>query len=240
MLIAADKVINKEPETIVYMGHIPRFANQNLGWIEYEKSELDSVDGFGVHQLSSFKYRPSLELCRKYVKDGQHAWNLGYFMVKPKFIWKLFQDYAPDLFRSLEKIQRAHGTLSYGSVLEEIYPTLPKISFDSAILEKMPAHQGRVLMADIGWSDVGAWEALKESLEKSPDDVVTRGNVKVENCKDGLIFDYQGKKLVVAIDVDDILIVNTKDVLLVTKKSSASKTKKLVEGFAGGEYEELT
>ena len=240
MLMAADKIIDKDPETIVYMGHVPRFANQNLGWIEYEKNELKKVDGFGVHQLSSFKYRPTLELCQDYVKDGQHAWNLGYFMVKPRFIWKLFKDYAPELYTSLEKIQAAYGTLSYGRVLEEVYPTLPKISFDSAILEQMPAQQGRVLMADIGWSDVGAWEALKESLEESPSHVVTKGNVILDGCKDGLVFDYQGKKLIVAIDMDDVLIVNTQDVLLVTKKSSASKTKKLVESFVGGKYEELT
>lgn len=240
LLKAADEVIEKEPETIVYMGHLPRFPNQNLGWIEYEKNVTSQTSDFNVHQLSSFKYRPPLELCEQYVTDGKHAWNLGYFMVKPKFLWKLFADYAPELYRELEKIQSAYGTLSYGRVLEQTYPNLEKISFDHAILEKMPVEQGRVIVADIGWSDVGAWEALKESLEGDKKDVVTKGNVITEGCVDGLVMDYEGKKLVVAVDLEDILIVNTNDVLLVTKKSSASKTKKLVEGFEGTKYDELT
>jgi mannose-1-phosphate guanylyltransferase len=87
---------------------------------------------------------------------------------------------------------------------------------------------------------VGAWEALKEALQKSQDDNVTKGEVILEGSKDSLVFDYQGKKLVVGIDLHDMLVVNTEDVLLVAPKTSASKVKKLVESFAGGKYDELT
>jgi mannose-1-phosphate guanylyltransferase len=240
MLTAANEVIEQNPEKIMFLGHRPRFANQNLGWIEFDQSSLGKAGQFDYHSLVSFRYRPEKSLVEEYAQDGKHAWNLGYFVTKPRFLWKQFQTHSPELFRGLKTIQDAYGTLSYGEVLSKIYPTLPKVSFDHAVLEKIPVANCAVMVADIGWSDVGAWEALKEALQKSQDDNVTKGEVILEGSKDSLVFDYQGKKLVVGIDLHDMLVVNTEDVLLVAPKTSASKVKKLVESFAGGKYDELT
>lgn len=240
MLTAANEVIEKNPNTIMYLGHHPRFANQNLGWIEYDRASLGKVEEFDYHSLVSFRYRPEKSLVEEYTKDGKHAWNLGYFVTKPRFLWEQFRLYAPDLFEKLHAIQEAYGTLSYGQVLSEIYPTLPKISFDHAVLEKIPVAQSMVMVADIGWSDVGAWEALKEALQKNQSDNVTKGEVLLEGCEDSLVFDYQGKKLILGLDLNDMLVVNTEDVLLVAPKKSAAKVKKLVESFVGGKYDELT
>ncbi len=240
LLSAASDVIEKNQESIMFLAHHPRFPNQNLGWIEYTPEPKGSERGFDYHELTSFKYRPDKELVEKYVSDGFHAWNLGYFVAKPAFLWSLFQKYSPELAAGLTEIQNAYGTLAYGSVLAKVYPTLEKVSFDNAVLEKMPANQGIVMVADIGWSDLGAWEALKEALQKNQKDNVSKGEVILEGCSDSLVFDYQGKQLIVGVDLDDMLVVNTGDVLLVGKKSSVSKVKKLVESFAGGKYDELT
>lgn len=240
MLTAADNIIDHNPEKLVFLGHRPRFPNQNIGWIEYDRKSLGTVEGFEYFNLVSFRYRPEKELVEKYALDGRHAWNLGYFVTKPRFLWEQFKIHSAGLYEGLSQIQNAYGTLAYGSVLAEIYPTLPKISFDHAVLEKISVSKSLVLVEDIGWSDVGAWEALKEALQRNQEDNVTKGKVLLETSKDSLVFDYQGKKLVVGIDLHDMLVVNTEDVLLVAPKTSASKVKKLVESFAGGEYEELT
>jgi len=240
MLLAADDAIQQQNDGIIFLAHTPRFANQNLGWIEYDLRASAHVRGYDLHDLKSFKYRPDMELVEKYTKDGEHAWNLGYFVTKPRFLWDQFAKYAPKLHEDLTKIQNAYGTLRYGSTLAEVYPKLEKISFDNAVIEKIPASQGKIIVSDIGWSDVGAWEALKESLEDSKLHSVTKGEVHMIGGKDNLIMDYQGKKVIVAIDLEDMLVVNTDDVLLISKKSSASKIKKVVEGFVGTKYEELT
>ena len=240
LLSSASSVIEKNPESIMFLAHHPRFPNQNLGWIEYDKTPKGKENEFDYHALTSFKYRPDKELVEKYTNDGFHAWNLGYFVTKPAFLWKQFQKYSPDLAAGLEEIQKSYGTLSYGTVLSRVYPKLEKISFDNAVLEKMPANHGIVMVADIGWSDLGAWEALKEALQKNQEDNVTKGEVVLEGCKDSLVFDYQGKKLIVGVDLDDMLVVNTGDVLLVVRKSSVSKVKKMVENMSGGKYDELT
>ncbi|MEI7652695.1 MAG: sugar phosphate nucleotidyltransferase [bacterium] len=240
MLDAADAVVQKDKNSIVFLAHTPRFANQNLGWIEYDLKPCEEHAGYNAHPLKSFKYRPDTDLVEKYTKDGEHAWNLGYFVTTPRFLWTQFQLHSPALSKDLEKIQAAYGTLSFGKVLNEVYPTLEKVSFDNAVIEKMEPRLGKVIVSDIGWSDVGAWEALKEALEKNKDDVVVKGEVVEVGCKDSLIMDYQGKKLVVGIDLEDMIVVNTDDVLIVSKKSSASKIKKLVESWKNTKYDELT
>src|SRR6185312_15869642 len=157
------KIIKDEPERIVFVGQKPRFANQNLGYIEYGE-ELVKVDNFPIHAFKGFQYRPPLKQAEEWLQDGKHSWNLGYFVTTPKFLWKLFEEFSPELFKQLKKIQDAFGTKDYESVLNEVYPKLEKISFDNAILEKMDPRSALVISADIGWSDIGAWEALKEAL----------------------------------------------------------------------------
>ncbi|PJE63846.1 hypothetical protein COU89_01005, partial [Candidatus Roizmanbacteria bacterium CG10_big_fil_rev_8_21_14_0_10_45_7] len=97
-----------------------------------------------------------------------------------------------------------------------------------------------IIVEDLGWSDVGAWDALKEAIEESPQANVTRGNTIVKDSQDTLVYNYDDGKLVVGIDLDGMIVVNTGDVLLVTKKTSIAKVKKLVESFEGTEHEKLT
>jgi len=104
----------------------------------------------------------------------------------------------------------------------------------------MDFSNGLVVSADLGWSDVGAWEALKEALEKTKESNVTRGNVIVKDTEDTLIYNYETEKLIVGIDLDDFLIVNTKDVILVSRKTSVPKIKAFVESLKGTKYEDLT
>lgn len=237
-LRVAEKISVEQPESIVFVGQKPRFANQNLGYIEFG-DEIDRVSDTPVYSFTGFKYRPELSVAREYISDGHHSWNLGYFVTTPKFLWSLFEKYSPALYDPLKKIHDAYETPEYVNVLGEIYPTIDKISFDNAILEVMDTSYGRVLSVDIGWSDIGAWEALKEAMSDSEEQNVTKGNVLVEDSRDSLVYNY-GDKLVVGIDLSSYLVINTDDVLLVCPKDSVPKIKKLVENLAGTEHEHLT
>jgi mannose-1-phosphate guanylyltransferase len=235
---AAEKVINNDPAKIIFVGQKPRFASQNLGYIEYgEKTQ--EISGVEFHAFTGFKYRPHLSTAERYLRDGKHAWNLGYFVTTPAFLWKLFQELSPKLFESLEKINEAVDTPEYEKVLDAVYPSIEKISFDNAILEKLDKKLGSVISVDIGWSDIGAWEALKEALSETDEENVTKGNVMVEDSRDSLVFNY-GKQLTVGIDLSEMLVINTEDVVLVCPKSSVPKIKKLVESLAGTPLEHLT
>ncbi len=125
-----------------------------------------------------------------------------------------------------------------GNFYKEPGKSFEKISFDNAILEKLDPINGLVLSVDIGWSDVGAWEALKEALASSPEENVTKGNVELVDSKDTLAFNYNDQ-LVVGIDLEGMLVINTGDVLLVCPKTSVPKIKKYVESLAGAPNEKL-
>jgi len=239
ILQSADKLIQKDSDKIVFIGQKPRFASENLGWIE-SGALVKKEEKIDFRSFLGFKYRPEKKRAERYFKDGHHCWNLGYFVSTPQFVNKLFEQWTPTIYELSQKIMENKGKKNFDTISASFYAKMPKINFDNAILEKLDKKSAYVVIEDIGWSDVGAWEALKEALEKQRDDNITKGKVLLEDSFDNLVYNYDDKKMIVGIDLEDILIVNTDDVLLVAKKTSVGKIKKLVENFQGTENEKLT
>jgi len=237
ILQTAGEIVAENPNKIVFVAQKPRFASQNLGWIHHgEKTfEKNTIPFFA---FKAFKYRPDIATATKYFEEGQHAWNLGYFVTTPQFLWKQFERFAPELYTGLTKIVEKWQTSDFDRVLDEIYPTLQEINFDNAILENLDPGDACVASENIEWSDIGAWEALKEALAENVEENVTKGDVQLENSRDSLVYNF-GKQLVVGIDLNDYLVVNTNDVILVAPKSSVSKVKKFVEQLEGTDKEHL-
>jgi mannose-1-phosphate guanylyltransferase len=234
----AKDLVTKNINSVIFIGQRARFANQNLGWIEFGE-EVGDVRGTKIFKFKKLVYRPSINDAEKFLESQTHAWNPGYFVTTPQFILNQYKQFAPEIWDGIMKIQSAWGEKDYEEVLQKIYPKFEKISFDNAILEKMDKAHVFVIAADLGWSDVGAWEALKEALQVSENENVTRGKVLVEESSDNLIFNY-GDQLVVGIDLEKMIVINTDDVLLICNKNSVPKIKKLVESLSGTEHEGLT
>jgi mannose-1-phosphate guanylyltransferase len=238
ILAAAGKEIKKDPNRIIFVSQKPRFASENLGWIEYGK-KVKTVDGIEMNAFVDFQYRPDALTAKKYLESGHHAWNLGYFVTTPRYLWDQYKRFAPNVAGGLSQIADSYRTGKYEETLDRIYPTLEKISFDNLILEKLDPSQAFVISDNIEWSDVGAWEALKEALEDSEDKNVTQGMTMLKDTKDSLVYNYT-KQLVVTIDLEELLVINTDDVVLVCRKTSVPKIKKVVEGMAGTDFDHLT
>ncbi len=238
ILKSAGQLIREKSDRIIFVSQKPRFASENLGWIEYGDSVAEK-DGLAFHAFIDFQYRPDVATAKRYFASGRHAWNLGYFVTSPRFLWKLYQEHAPNVYQGLSRICDAWQTGAFDEVLGQIYPTLEKISFDNAILEKLNPADALVVSENIEWSDIGAWEALKEALQEADDKNVTQGKVLLRETTDSLVYNYTNQ-LVVTIDVAEMLVVNTDDVVLICKKSSVPKVKKLVESLAGTENDHLT
>jgi mannose-1-phosphate guanylyltransferase len=185
-------------------------------------------------------YRPLLQDAERFFEDKKYVWNLGYFVTTPKFLLSLFKEYTPNMYEQLIKISESSGPEGIQDSLEKIYPTLEKMSFDDAILQKISSDSNvSVISDDLGWNDIGTWEALKEALAGNKEDSATNGKVMLEDTKDSLVFNYTDK-LCVAIDLDGIIIINTDDVLLICQKKSVPKIKKIVESLKGSPHEHLT
>ncbi|MCL4382532.1 MAG: sugar phosphate nucleotidyltransferase [Patescibacteria group bacterium] len=238
ILKTAEKRIIKNPQKIIFIGQKPRFASQNLGWIEHGV-RIDKEDDVEIYKFKSFRYRPELDLAEKYFRSGRHSWNLGYFVTTPRFLWNQYKNSVPKMFHDLSLIQTAWGTAEFKTILNKIYPQIEKISFDNAILEKLDPKTALVISENLEWSDVGAWEALKEALQTSTEQNVTSGKVLLKDCRDCLVYNYTNQ-LVTTIDLDGHLVINTNDVVLVCHKNSVPKIKKLVEEISGTENSHLT
>lgn len=238
ILRSAEKYIKEHPNQIVLIAHKPRYPSVNLGYIHFsaKKQSIDLVD---FYDFQGFKYRPDENTAKTFFESGQYGWNLGYFVTTPDFINQAYKRYAPNIYTQIEDIVSRLGKSDYDLYLKKKYGLIESISFDNAILENLDKKQALVSVEDIGWSDVGAWEALKEALEGYPYENVIRGKVYLEHVRDSLIYNYENKKLIVGIDLDEHIVVNTTDVILIAKKTSVPKIKKLVESFEGTENEKL-
>lgn len=223
----AGQVIKKDTNKIIFIGQKPRFASDNLGWIEFGKTVM-AADGIDLHEFCGFKYRPKKEIAEEYFSSNHYSWNLGYFVSTPQFILDAFRRFTPEIAQHIDTIISCPEN-EYSATLKKEYAAMPVVNFDNAVLERLDPACALVINEDIGWSDVGAWEALKDALQKDLPENIVQGSVLLEDSSDNLVYNYEDKKLVVGIDLNELIVINTPDVVLITKKSSSSKVKNLVE-----------
>ncbi len=230
--------VAKEKDVFLLIGQKPRFASQNLGWIESGKT-ITSMNGLEVHEFKSWHYRPKLKIAQQYFESQHYSWNPGYFIVTPNFVFKQFKKHMPNMYEGLRKLQSSYGTSRHEKIINEYYPNFEKISFDNAIMEKIDPHEAVVVSADLGWSDVGAWEALKEVLQKKEGENIVKGNVILRNTNDSLVYSYTDQ-MVTAIDLEGIVLVVTEDVILVCPQDSIPEVKKQLKEFEGTDFEKFS
>mgnify|MGYP005853448271 FL=1 len=238
ILNASSQIVKKDPKKIIFIGNKPRYPSVNLGYIHFGK-EIKKIKDLKFFEFLGFKYKPDEETAKKFFISHNYAWNLGYFVTTPAFLYNLYKQLTPNIYQNTEKILSYYGKKDFFSYLKKHYGKVESINFDNAILENLDKKYAMVIVEDLGWSDIGAWESLKEALEGHPYENVIRGKVFLEHVRDSLIYNYEDKKLIVGIDLDEMIVVNTNDVLLITKKTSVPKIKKLVENFEGTENENL-
>ncbi len=239
ILKLAGNYIKQNPYKIVLIANKPRYPSINLGYIHLGENK-QKINGINFYQFKGFKYKPDEETAKKFFQSGRYAWNLGYFVTTAEFIYQAFNRFAPNIYQNTEKILLQYGRRNYQKTLKENYRKVESINFDSVILENLDKKDALVIVGDVGWSDIGAWEALKEALETRPYENVIQGKVYLKDVHDSLVYNYEDKKIIVGIDLDKNIVVNTTDVILIAKKDSVSKIKKLVESFQGTEHERLT
>lgn len=237
ILRLAEEAIKNKKADFVFLGQKPRFANQNMGWIEVGVG-MQEENGIFVYPMKRVVYRPKLKEAISFFESGHFVWNLGYFVTTPRYLCSLYEKFSPSMHKTISEIVKSYETKDFDAILETLYPRIEKISFDDAVLVKMKPDNILVISADLGWSDIGAWESLKEALSETTDENVTKGKVLLEASRDSLVFNYTDQ-LVVGIDLEQMLVIQTGDVVLVCPKKAVPKIKKLVENLAGTPNEHL-
>ena len=199
---------------IVTFGIKPDYPETGYGYIEGAKK----IKG-GAHAIKRFVEKPDEKTARKYVKAGNFFWNSGMFAFKASVLIKEFKAHEPNMLKSLQKMT------SKGDIALEAYQKLPDKSIDYAIMEK--TKKGVVLPVDFGWSDIGSWKSLYDFLPKEEDDNVTEGDVILQNTRGCFI--RGDNRLVVANDLENIVIVETPDTVFVSGLETSKNVKTIVQ-----------
>jgi mannose-1-phosphate guanylyltransferase len=203
---------------LVIIAQQPGFANDNLGWIHVGEP-LGTANGEEYFGFGEWAYRPSRERCQEMFQSRQWVWNTGHFVTSVEFMTGQFRSRAPALAKQIEEIVSFRGTPQERAKLDELYPLLESNNFDDVILKQIPRDKAFLLRGELGWVDPGNLNALKEVLQASPEQTVTRGNVVQLNTKDSFIYNGTDRPIAV-MGVSNVIVVEMPDVTLVIDKAS--------------------
>jgi mannose-1-phosphate guanylyltransferase len=219
----ACRAAEEDPEALVTFGIRPTWPHTGLGYVHCGESMAE-----GVRRVLGFKEKPDHRTARYYVESGEYFWNSGMFVWRAETIRNALQRFLPDSARRLAPVgAAAKAGEDVGGLLAKIYPELPKISIDFAVMEKA----SHVLMVELtcGWLDVGSWPALADVLEPDADgNTIVANRTAILDGSRNVIFSEDGH-LVAVVGMDDCIIVHTADVTLVCKKSDSQRLKELVD-----------
>ncbi len=213
-------------------GIVPRHPETGFGYIR-RGSALE--DPTGVHRVAEFVEKPELARAREYVASGSHAWNSGMFVFPVRRLLEEVERLAPDVLEACRKaVAQASRDLNFTRLDEASFAAAPSISIDHAIMER--TRDAAVVTADIGWNDIGSWSALWEIGARDDSGNVTQGDVVLEDVEHSYV--RAERRLVSAVGVRDLVIVETADAVLVAPRDRAQDVRRIVDRLDQGERRE--
>lgn len=197
------------------IGISPSRPETGYGYIEKTKWEVANLPD--VYQVNSFCEKPDLDTANTYLGTGHHMWNAGIYVGKTSVLIEEFRKYLPDVYEKM--------ILGFNEYVKS-YEQLPNISLDYGIAEK--SERMAVVPADFGWSDLGSWNALAELHQHDENMNVCCGNdVIVLDSKNCLV--KQVDKAVVLFGVDDLLVIESDDIIFISQRDRAQDIRQIVE-----------
>ncbi|MDQ3814212.1 MAG: mannose-1-phosphate guanylyltransferase/mannose-6-phosphate isomerase, partial [Armatimonadota bacterium] len=208
---------------LVTFGIVPQGPMTGYGYIQ-RGAELET--GSGAFAVARFVEKPDLDTARKYVESGDYYWNSGMFLFSARCYLEELERFQPEIIEACRaSLEQAYRDLDFYRLGEDAFKTSPASSIDYAVMEK--TQRAAVIPVDIGWSDVGSWSALWEFHPKDADGNVSYGEVLLHDVHNSYV--NAQRRLVAAVGVQDLIIVETPDAILVAHKDHVQDVKKVVE-----------
>lgn len=206
----------KQAEKVAADGALVTFgipaSSPETGYGYIEAGERDALS----YHVNSFKEKPDLAMAERYVAAGNYFWNSGMFAFSLQTLWEELTAYEPDIMSVL-----ADG---YDRAVED-FASMPNISVDYAVAER--SHRVRMVPLSCYWNDIGSWDAMYDIMPKDADGNALRGDCLTLGCRNSLIMGRD--RLIAGIGLDDLLLVETNDVIVAAKKGESQKVKDVVE-----------
>ena len=226
-------------KSIVSVGIKPTFPHPGLGYI-HRGPALPNHLGLSAYQVQGFREKPSVELATEYLTTGEYYWNANLYTWSTSVILAEFALHAPQIYSHLQTIMHAANTPHFASVMQKEYALCPEEQIDTAISEKTTRLV--VIPGDFDWTDIGSWNVVHDEAEKDEEGnalIVREEGAQWIHLETSNSLVSVGRKLVVTIGVDNLMIVDTPDALLVTTKERSQEIKKVVEQLRREERDTL-
>jgi len=214
-----------EAGRIVTFGIVPTQPETGFGYIQTQAGENN------LHTVMRFVEKPDLEHAQRMLDDGNYYWNSGMFVWKCSVILAEISKYLPEIWSVLEKMRcRWNDGEPWQEVIRSAFDLMPDISIDYGVMEKSEIVS--LVSADIGWSDVGSWDAVHEMALHDENDNDISGNVLAIDCKGSLL--RSEKNLIAAVGLEDIIAVETPDAILLCKRGESQRVREIVDKLKQG------
>ncbi len=213
--------------TIVTLGIRPTFASTGFGYIHLGESQV-LVGGLPVYRSAGFIEKPDQPTADRFLEDGRYVWNSGMFVWRADRLMGEFAAQQPESYTVLQRIGVALGTAGRADVLAAEWPNVRKISIDYGIMER--AERVSVIPIEIGWSDIGDWASLLNILPGDDRGNVVTGEAVLLDTEACLV--RSEGRLIVAIGLKDLVIVETPDVVMVCPKDRVQEVRTVVNRLA--------
>lgn len=229
-MVRSAMTLADQPGTLVVLGIPPTRPDTGFGYIE-RGNGAGRIAGASAYVVRRFTEKPNPRDAHKYVAARRYFWNAGMFFWRASTLLECLAEFLPETRKALAELEQSIDTSFYARTLAKIYPRLENISVDYAVMEPATRKSGGqrvfVLPANVGWSDIGSWEAVHELL-------AGKKNANVSG-KDSFTLDASGnflwspKKFVAAIGIHDLIVVETDDALLLCPRGRAQDVGKIVK-----------
>jgi mannose-1-phosphate guanylyltransferase len=214
---------------LVAVGIRPAYPHTGMGHIKARKI-WRKIKARPIYKIEKFTEKPDLATAKKFTESGDYFWNAGLYVWKASTFLQAIKKHEPRAGRSLEKIEQALGTKEEQKVINEAYQAAPNISVDYAVSEK--AKRFLMIEANFDWVDIGDWNVVYQVSKKD-----NQGNVVIKHGKRGEFIGVNTKnslihfddQLIATVDVEGLIIVDTKDALLICPRKKAEEVKKFVK-----------
>ena len=230
-------VLALRPDALVTLGVRPTSPATGFGYV-HRGAPLPVP---GAAEVAAFREKPDRATAEAYLAAGDHLWNSGMFVWRAATVLDALDRHLPASAAGLRRVAAAPPGPARDAVLAEVFPALPRISVDYAIMEPASAEPGRVAVVDLDadWLDVGSWPALARTLPVDGAGNAVAGPAVLLDAAGNVVLTDDPEHLVALVGVRDSVVVHTRDVTLVCPLTDAERVKALlaeVEGRYGDRY----
>ncbi len=236
-IVGAALEVAREQGRMVVLGIPPTRPETGFGYVERGEQPI-KVNGFQAFPVLRFTEKPELAVAKEYVASGMYQWNAGMFFWRVSTFLNALKKFLPKTYDAMELLSTHIGKRSYPAQLKKIYPRLENISVDYAILERAAsasratsagAHRVFVIPAEVGWSDIGSWNAVYELLANRPGGNILSGPGELLDAEGNFL--WSPDKFIAVIGVHDLVVVETPDALLVCPRDRAQDVARIVKSL---------